>query len=418
MTNTTTNSVSGLDLGSLSDIGRFAGHRITHGIANAGLQTAINGGSFERNLDAALQGAVHHVVSAVLFNAVGDFSHGRYAEGSPEKIALHALAGGLAAEAMGGDFKTGAMAAGANEALVEYLDSQLGSQLGSDPETRTLFLTTASQLVGIVAAELVNGDVYQGAEIAAQATRYNYLRHDQVDAYVDELEGCEARGDCTEIQEKYRALSIAQQDELIALCATDSAACASEYQHLVDNSELFREALDGFGGREVPWRIGLDAGPLLGQYMEAESVVSQEGFAQFLKEQHGLDLEQASVLSAMAAGAVGLGATTSISSKALRAQLAAQEISRGHGFEKHVIQQGEFGGLGIRTRQQYANHIEDVLHNPSSVRYTVDGRVFYLQESTGTVVVRDPRAPDGGTAFQPENWYSYVSQLPSRTEPY
>nr|WP_245947936.1 DUF637 domain-containing protein [Halomonas montanilacus] len=173
LTNTSTNTTSGLDLRSLGGIGRFAGHRVTHGIANAGLQTAINGGSFERNLDAALQGAVHHVASGVLFNAVGDFSHNRFANGSPEKIALHALAGGLTAEAMGGDFRTGAMAAGANEALVEYLDNKLGS----DPQTRNYLLTTASQLVGIVAAELVNGDVYQAAEIAAQATRYNYLAH-------------------------------------------------------------------------------------------------------------------------------------------------------------------------------------------------------------------------------------------------
>ena len=206
---------------------------------------------------------------------------------------------------MGGDFKTGAMAAGANEALVEYLDSQLGSQLGSDPETRTLFLTTASQLVGIVAAELVNGDVYQGAEIAAQATRYNYLRHDQVDAYVDELEGCEARGDCAEIQEKYRALSIAQQDELIALCAADAAVCLANYQDLVDDYDSFRQALDRLGGREVPFRMSLDAGPLLGQYTEAVSIISHEGFAQFLQEQHGLDLELASLISAAAAGAVG-----------------------------------------------------------------------------------------------------------------
>ncbi|MCO7246027.1 hypothetical protein [Halomonas sp. Mc5H-6] len=140
-------------------------------------------------------------------------------------------------------------------------------------------LITTSQASVIINAELTDGDVHQGAEIAAQGTRYNYLRHDQVDDYIEELEGCEARGDCTEIQEKYRALSIAQQDELIALCATDPVACAAEYQHLVDDSERFREALDGFGGREVPWQIGLDAGPLLGQYMEAESVVSQEGFA-------------------------------------------------------------------------------------------------------------------------------------------
>ncbi|OLO03013.1 hypothetical protein BTW07_16925 [Salinicola socius] len=51
-----------------------------------------------------------------MFNQVGDLGE-RYpellADGEGGKIALHALAGGLAAEATGGDFRTGAAAAGA-----------------------------------------------------------------------------------------------------------------------------------------------------------------------------------------------------------------------------------------------------------------------------------------------------------------
>lgn len=38
--------------------------------------------------------------------------------GIPTKVAVHALVGGLMAEAAGGDFRTGALAAGANEAVV------------------------------------------------------------------------------------------------------------------------------------------------------------------------------------------------------------------------------------------------------------------------------------------------------------
>lgn len=102
----------------------------------------------------------------------------------------------------------------------------------------------------------------------------------------------------------------------------------------------------------------------------------------------------------------------------LNHQLTAQEIAGGHGFIKHVLGQGEFAGLGIRTRQQYAAHIENVLNNATSVRYTTDGRSFHLHQPTGTVVVRNPKALDGGTAFQPQNWDGYVSQLPIRTEPY
>ncbi|RCV85956.1 DUF637 domain-containing protein, partial [Billgrantia montanilacus] len=369
-----------LSFGQGSDILRFAGQRATQAAIDAGIRSAVEGGSYQSHLGDNLENAVTHVVSGVLFNAVGDFSHNRFVNGSPEKIALHALAGGLTAEAMGGDFRTGAMAAGANEALVEYLDSQLGS----DPQTRTHLLTTASQLVGIVAAELVNGDVYQGAEIAAQATRYNYLRHDQVDAYVDELEGCEARGDCTEIQEKYRALSIAQQDELIALCATNSTACAAEYQHLVDNSELFREALDGFGGREVPWRIGLDAGPLLGQYMEAESVVSQEGFAQFLQEQHGLDLEQASVLSAMAAGILPLGSKhlqlNQPKNPAYQPVRNASTSIAGREYSGHALDRMQDRGI-------MPSVVEDTIRNGQSYPSRGGTTVFHSPENNISVVV-------------------------------
>jgi hypothetical protein len=117
-------------------------------------------------------------------------------------------------------------------------------------------------------------------------------------------------------------------------------------------------------------------------------------------------------------GAPNTGATNVNNGIRLNHQLAAEQIAGGHGFEKHVISQGEFAGLGIRTRQHYQDHIENVLNNPSSVRYALDGRSFHLQESTGTVVVRNPNARDGGTAFQPQNWNDYVSQLPTRTEPY
>ena len=109
---------------------------------------------------------------------------------------------------------------------------------------------------------------------------------------------------------------------------------------------------------------------------------------------------------------------SSLNGSRLNSQYAAEEIASGHAFQKHVLEQGEFTGLGIRTRQQFSTHVENVLENPSSVRFASDGRSFYLQESTGTVVIRNPNAPDGGTAFQPQNWDDYIVTLPSRTIPY
>ncbi len=86
-----------------------------------------------------------------------------------------------------------------------------------------------------------------------------------------------------------------------------------------------------------------------------------------------------------------------------------------HSFEKHVVVQGEFKGLGIRTRAQFRTHVNSVVENPSSVRYSRRG-VVYIQESTGTVVWRNPGGR--GTMFQPRNWDEYISNLPKRTTPY
>lgn len=100
------------------------------------------------------------------------------------------------------------------------------------------------------------------------------------------------------------------------------------------------------------------------------------------------------------------------------AKTASREIAAGHAFEKHVLS-GEFSGLGIRTREQFARHIEGVINNPSSVRYYKDGRIVFLQESTATVVFRNPSAE--GTAFRPATrkaWDAYVSTLPSRVQFY
>ncbi|WP_445621387.1 endonuclease toxin domain-containing protein [Kushneria sp. Sum13] len=160
------------NLSSWEGTGRFAGQRASQALADAGLQSAISGGSLNDNLKQNLQGTVTTVLEAALFNQVGNLGD-RYpeflADGGSGKIALHALAGGLASQATGGDFRTGAIAAGANEALINQLD-------GLVKEDQKL-LIAASQITGIVAAGMADGDVQKGAEIAGNATAYNYLAH-------------------------------------------------------------------------------------------------------------------------------------------------------------------------------------------------------------------------------------------------
>ncbi len=108
------------------------------------------------------------------FHAVGDLAEGKWADvkwedGSPEKIALHAVVGGLLNEATGGDFATGALAAGVNEALIERLSGVIEGD-------KSLELAV-SQLIGVAAATVTGGDPAKAAELAKNATAYNRQLH-------------------------------------------------------------------------------------------------------------------------------------------------------------------------------------------------------------------------------------------------
>jgi RHS repeat-associated protein len=91
----------------------------------------------------------------------------------------------------------------------------------------------------------------------------------------------------------------------------------------------------------------------------------------------------------------------------LRNELAATEIGRGHAFTKHVIQRGEFPG--ITTCDEFSSHIANVLNNPSDVKILARGRTAYWDDASQSVVIRDPRAPDGGTAFTPVAGKAYFN---------
>ena len=100
------------------------------------------------------------------------------------------------------------------------------------------------------------------------------------------------------------------------------------------------------------------------------------------------------------------GAENIVNGLRLRAQLAGEELAGGHAFVKHVVQQGEFPG--IRTRTQFAAHVEDVIVN-GRMRSLAGGRTAYWSE--GTVVIRNPRAGDGGTALRPKTGFEYFLRL-------
>jgi Pretoxin HINT domain len=107
-------------------------------------------------------------------------------------------------------------------------------------------------------------------------------------------------------------------------------------------------------------------------------------------------------------GATNTGASNAANGVRLNEQLTADEISSGHAFDKHVLVQGEFPG--ITTRSQFAQRIESAIRNGEAKSLT-GGRTAWWDPGSGTVVIRNPGAVDGGTAFVPTNGRAYFDGL-------
>ncbi len=162
-------------LGSLEGIGRFGANQLLQNGTSTLLDRALGGDS---QFDNALRSSLANTFAAAGFNLVGDLGKGfDLKEGGLAKIGLHAVMGGLAAEVAGGDFKTGALAAGLNEALVDTLAKQYD---GMQPEQKQKLLVMNSQLIGVLAAAAGGGnaaDLQTGSWAAQNGTQYNRQLH-------------------------------------------------------------------------------------------------------------------------------------------------------------------------------------------------------------------------------------------------
>lgn len=164
-------------LSSPAGLGRFATSQILQNSTSTLLDRALGGDS---KFDSALRSSLANTFAAAGFNWVGDFAK-KYnlPDGQFEKIVLHALVGGLSAEVAGGDFRTGALSAGLNEAVVGELAKQYADMA---PDERKKLLVMNSQLIGVfsaAASESDAEDLQTASWVADSATSYNRLLHSQ-----------------------------------------------------------------------------------------------------------------------------------------------------------------------------------------------------------------------------------------------
>ncbi len=174
----------GFDLSDLSDIGGFALHAGAEGVASGTIKTAIKSGSLSDNIVGGLVSQAGNVAAAIGFNYIGNYVQQQYVtallnkdsagqllwvEGGLGRVALHALMGGAISTATGGDFASGAIAAGASQAMAGVLNDVL--------RAHTEFREAASQIVGLTVAGLAGKDVEKASWIALVADQYNRQLH-------------------------------------------------------------------------------------------------------------------------------------------------------------------------------------------------------------------------------------------------
>ncbi|MNJ22668.1 hypothetical protein D3C77_170420 [compost metagenome] len=243
---TKTNPLTGkvtVDLSDVSGVSRFAANQAAQNITSTALSKVLGqGGSFGD----ALKDSVYNTFAAGGFNWVGDFgqSHG-LKPGDAQMVVLHALMGGLAAQARGDNFAAGAAGAGLNEALVSDLD-QLVS--GYSPENREALLSMSSQLVGLIAAvaEDSNASASQletAAWAAKNSTQYNFLAHQDLDGFEAEARECKALGTCDKVQQKYRDLSLVNQDAVFDSCVRAPSTCIQLFGQLISEQKSLQERI-------------------------------------------------------------------------------------------------------------------------------------------------------------------------------
>jgi filamentous hemagglutinin len=324
-------------------------------VISSGISTTIGGGSFGDNFGSALLGEAGSVAMATGFNFVGDQTI-KFPEGGVVKVVAHALMGGLLSEAMGGDFATGAAAAGLNEAAMNVLVKFAG---GNDQMQVML-----SQLTGVLAAAAVDENTQLGAAIAGSATTYNYLYHREVKEMLAEMDSKSTDEEKLAVRDKYEALDKQRELERDEFCKGATDTCRQISRDLADDDEKFSELINKLrsegNGAEAYWVSSVQGGNLYSAGSMASVVKAQEG---------GFFAKLGAVVFEMGAGifpgrAIGKGTT-------------AKHVDD----EKVVDVKGVAGGAGgtekivTISKDRYpesAQHIEDAIGAGKPDTLTID----------------------------------------------
>jgi hypothetical protein len=87
----------------------------------------------------------------------------------------------------------------------------------------------------------------------------------------------------------------------------------------------------------------------------------------------------------------------------------AEAISKGHSYQKHVIDEELFPE--VKSQAEFAKLIAGVLANPTHARELSNDREAFYDQATNTLVLVNPHAKDRGTCFRPSAKKRYYDNL-------
>ncbi|WP_083447233.1 hemagglutinin repeat-containing protein [Achromobacter spanius] len=165
-------------------------------------------------------------------------SMGDGADSEAARALLHGIVGCAGAAASGSNCSAGALGAAASSVLAKLIGMAAGDDLSAE-EREARGNLVASIVAGI--SEATSVDTTTSTIAAVTELTNNALTLSDLKRFGAEASSCEAFGNCDEVQEKFRKLSIETQETMIAVCAADPNRCRELYGDFVEQVTEYRE---------------------------------------------------------------------------------------------------------------------------------------------------------------------------------
>ncbi|WP_286937330.1 hemagglutinin repeat-containing protein [Achromobacter sp. UBA4530] len=231
-------------------------------------------------------------------------SMGSGADSDAARALLHGVVACAGASASSGNCAAGAMGAAASSVLAKLISVASGDELSSE-EREARGNLIASIVAGM--SEAISVDTSTSTIAAVTELTNNALTLSQIKQFEAEATACEAIGNCDQVQQKFRELSIETREVMIAVCADDPNACRERFGEFVEQSAEYRKQLDRLLGMDLPDALKDDLGVYFIQNAEAASVVIHTEIAVDLQNRYGVSpevAERAILVGSAVAGAI------------------------------------------------------------------------------------------------------------------